>query len=130
MGVLYDASRLVEFNGAGRALANIDYTGEMRGVRGLCRYAGEDPIAMNLDIDMAFGTGPAATRDSHTYRYWVAVTRRGRAPIEKQYFDVDVRFPARRDRWRRAPRRSNRSSSRAPTRTPPARTSRSWSAST
>jgi len=41
---------------------------------------------------MAFGRGPAATSDRQTYRYWVAVTRRGRAPIEKAYFDVDVRW--------------------------------------
>ena len=52
-----------------------------------------DPIAMNMEIEMAFGRGPAATSDRQTYRYWVAVTRRGRAPIEKVYFDVDVRFP-------------------------------------
>ena len=38
------------------------------------------------------GRGPASTSDRQTYRYWVAVTRRGRAPIEKVYFDVDVRW--------------------------------------
>src|SRR5690606_18410021 len=36
--------------------------------------------------------GPAATADRQTYRYWVAVVRRGVAPIEKAYFDVDVRW--------------------------------------
>jgi hypothetical protein len=41
---------------------------------------------------MAFGRGPAATSDRQTYRYWVAVTRRGIAPIEKAYFEVDVRW--------------------------------------
>jgi hypothetical protein len=41
---------------------------------------------------MAFGRGPASTSDRQTYRYWVAVTRRGRAPIENAYFDVDVRW--------------------------------------
>ena len=65
----------------------------MQGVRGLCRYVDADPIRMNMEIEMAFGRGPAATTDHQTYRYWVAVTRRGRAPIEKVYFDVDVRFP-------------------------------------
>jgi hypothetical protein len=73
--------------------ANIEFTGEMQGVRGLCRYVEADPISMNMEIEMAFGRGPAATSDRQTYRYWVAVTRRGRAPIEKVYFDVDVRFP-------------------------------------
>lgn len=93
MGVLYDSSRLVKFASANsQRYANIEFTGEMQGVRGLCRYVEADPITMNLEIDMAFGRGPAATADRQTYRYWVAVTRRGRAPIEKAYFDVDVRW--------------------------------------
>ena len=94
MGVLAEASRQVSFADPTReAMANVNYTAEMRGVRGLCRYVETDPITMNLTIDMAFGRGPAATEDSHTYRYWVAVARRGRAPIAKEYFDLTVRFP-------------------------------------
>lgn len=93
MGVLYDSSRIVEFaTPTQQRYANINYTGEMQGVRGLCRYVEAEPITMSLDIDMAFGRGPAATSDRQTYRYWVAVTRRGRAPIAKEYFDLDVRF--------------------------------------
>jgi hypothetical protein len=93
MGVLYDNSRLVSFVGEDTSrYAGITFTGEMQGVRGLCRYVEDDPIAMSIEIDMSFGRGPAATADRQTYRYWVAVTRRGRAPIEKAYFDVDVRF--------------------------------------
>lgn len=93
MGVLYDNSRLVSFAGPDQnRYANISFTGEMQGVRGLCRYVDADPITMNLEVDMAFGRGPASTSDRQTYRYWVAVTRRGRAPIEKAYFDVDVRW--------------------------------------
>jgi len=94
MGVLYDTARVVKFNQPNvQRYANIEFTGEMQGVRGLCRYVDADPITMNMEIEMAFGRGPAATSDRQTYRYWVAVTRRGRAPIEKVYFDVDVRFP-------------------------------------
>jgi hypothetical protein len=94
MGVLYDSARLVEFGGDGRQrYGNVTFTGEMRGVRGLCRYVGEDPIAMSLEIDMAFGRGPAAQAESQTFTYWVAVARRGAAPIEKQYYTVEVRFP-------------------------------------
>jgi hypothetical protein len=94
MGVLYDSSRVVDFAAPDQErYSNIEYTAEMQGVRGLCRYVDADPITMSLDIDMAFGRGPAATSDRQTYRYWVAVTRRGIAPIEKVYFDVDVRFP-------------------------------------
>jgi hypothetical protein len=93
MGVLYDNSRLVNFAAAdNNRYANITFTGEMQGVRGLCRYVEANPIAMNIEIDMSFGRGPASTSDRQTYRYWVAVTRRGRAPIEKAYFDVDVRW--------------------------------------
>ncbi len=94
MAALYDNSRIVQFsNPAEERYANIEYTGEFQGVRGLCRYAGEDPIVLSMNVDMAFGRGPASNSDRHTYRYWVAVTRRGRAPIEKEYFDIDVRFP-------------------------------------
>jgi hypothetical protein len=94
MGVLHDTARVVKFaQPNNQRYANIEFTGEMQGVRGLCRYVESDPIAMNMEIEMAFGRGPAATSDRQTYRYWVAVTRRGRAPIEKVYFDVDVRFP-------------------------------------
>lgn len=92
MGVLYEGSRQVNFDQGQERYASITYTGEMQGVRGLCRYVDHDPIAMSLEIDMAFGRGPAATDNRHTYRYWVAVARRGRAPIEKQYFDVEVEF--------------------------------------
>lgn len=98
LGVLYDSSRLVEFKGAEERIANVAYTAEMRGVRGLCRYTGANPIEMSLEIDMAFGKGPAAEGSSRTYRYWVAVTRANMAPIEKQYFDVTVNFPRGADR--------------------------------
>lgn len=93
MGVLYDNSRQVAFANPGdERYANIAFTAEMQGVRGLCRYLDADPITMELEIDMAFGRGPAAQSSTNTYRYWVAVVRRGRAPIEKEYFDVEVRF--------------------------------------
>jgi hypothetical protein len=98
LGVLYDSSRLVEFTSPEERFANVAYTAEMRGVRGLCRYTGTNPIEMNLQIDMAFGKGPAARGDSRTYRYWVAVTRSNLAPVEKQYFDVKVDFPGNADR--------------------------------
>lgn len=93
MGVLYDNSRMVDFAAPNNErYANIEFTAEMQGVRGLCRYVEADPIAMSIEVEMAFGRGPAATSDRQTYRYWVAVTRRGFAPIEKAYFDVDVRW--------------------------------------
>jgi hypothetical protein len=97
MGVLNDSARVVKFanpmpDPTKATYAQIAWTAEMRGVRGLCRYVGEDPITMNLEIDMAFGRGPAAPSGTHTYRYWVAVTQINRVPIAKQYFDVPVNF--------------------------------------
>ncbi len=99
MGVLYDSSRVVQFaDPEQERLANVTFTGEIRGVRGLCRYIEDDPIVMNLEIDMAFGKGPAATSDRQVYRYWVAVTRRDIAPIARQYFEIPVEFPHGADR--------------------------------
>jgi hypothetical protein len=93
LGVLYDNARVVDFNeGGNQRYANIEYTGEMQGIRGLCRYVDEDPITMSIEVDMAFGRGPAASGTRQTYRYWVAVARRGFAPIAKEYFDVEVRW--------------------------------------
>ncbi|MET0181654.1 MAG: Tat pathway signal sequence domain protein [Caulobacterales bacterium] len=95
MGVLYESSRIVEFAQPNvERYANIAFTGEITGVNGLCRYVDADPIRMRINMQMAFGRGPAATAETKTYRYWVAVARRGMVPIEKQYFDVQVRFPA------------------------------------
>jgi hypothetical protein len=98
LGVLYDSSRKVSFAKPEERFANVGFTGEITNVRGLCRYAGADPIEMSMEIDFAFGRGPAAEGDSHTYRYWIAVTRKDLAPIEKQYFDVPVRFERGADR--------------------------------
>lgn len=98
MGVLYDASRVVEFEGGGERFANVAWTGEFWGVRGLCRYVGEDPIVMNVELNMGFGRGPAASGDRHTYRYWVAVTRRDRLPLAKQYFEIPVEFEGKSER--------------------------------
>lgn len=97
MGVLADASRLVEIKGEEK-FANVGYTAEIRNVQGFCRYVGTDPITMDLSVEMAFGRGPQAQSDTHTYRYWVAVARRDVAPITKQYFDAVVKFPSGADR--------------------------------
>lgn len=92
MGVLYDNARVVQFASAEERYVNVAYTGEIRGVRGLCRYTGSDPIVMNLAIDMAFGRGPKGAEENHTYRYWVAVTRKDAAPIAKEYFEINANF--------------------------------------
>lgn len=92
IGILYDNARVVQFATPEERFANVAYTGEIQGVRGLCRYVGGDPIVMNLAIDMAFGKGPKGEATSHTYKYWVAVTRKDAAPIAKEYFEVTANF--------------------------------------
>jgi hypothetical protein len=96
MGALYETSRLVEFQDPNaQRYANIAFTGEVQGVRGLCRYVGEAPIVMSIEVDMAFGRGPAARTNERAYTYWVAVVRRSSGlPLAKQYYTVDVRFPS------------------------------------
>ncbi len=90
--VLGDAARLVQFNGP-EAFANVGFTGEVRQVRSSCRYVGSDPIEMKLEIDLAFGRGPAAQGDTFVYNYWVAVTRRDIAVLAKKPYSVKVTFP-------------------------------------
>lgn len=91
-GALYDASRIVETTGETQTYGNITYTGEITGVNMVCRYLDDQPLRAEIEVDFAFGKGPAATSNSHTYRYWVAVTRRSSKVLAKQYFAVDANF--------------------------------------
>lgn len=94
---LYDAERIVEFRGS-ESFANVGFTGEIGKIRSLCRYYGKQPIVADLEIDMEFGRGPAATQNAATYEYFVAVTRKNIAVIEKEVFPIQVTFPAGSDR--------------------------------
>jgi len=98
LGILYDNARVVQFATAEERYANVAYTGEIKGVRGLCRYVDADPIVMNVAIDMAFGRGPKGADENHVYRYWVAVTRKDAAPIAKEYFEINANFKGGADR--------------------------------
>lgn len=89
---LYEAQRIVVLDGQGEQYPNIEYTGEINGVRLFCRYVDDDPIEAQLEIDFAFGKGPAATASSETYNYFVAVTRTNRAVISKEVFPMNVTF--------------------------------------
>lgn len=91
---LYETSRIVEIRGEAETLANVGFTGEIDKVRSLCRYYGSSPISANLELDMRFGRGPAASEESHTYHYFVAVTRKNVDVINKEYFPVTITFPA------------------------------------
>ncbi|MCG8442409.1 MAG: Tat pathway signal sequence domain protein [Caulobacterales bacterium] len=90
---LYDVSRSVEFVGGGETYSAVGFTAEIENVETLCRYAGEDPIEADLQIDIGFGRGPAATGNTHEYRYFIAVTRRDSAVIAKQIYPIQVTFP-------------------------------------
>lgn len=88
---LHEASRIVEFRGP-EAFENVAFTGEIQTVRSLCTYRKKGVIEADLELDIGFGRGPAATEEGKVYRYWVAVTRKDLAVLDKQFFDLKVRF--------------------------------------
>jgi len=96
---LYEAARIVEFKDDVQRFDNVGFTGEITNVRSLCRYFGTRPIKGDLEILFNFGRGPA-TADISTarYEYFVAVTRKNIAVIDKQTFPLDVTFPTGADR--------------------------------
>lgn len=91
-GSVYNASRIVKFDSETKVFGNIEYSGEIVDVRLSCRYAGTDPVRVQLDLDFAFGKGPKATSNSHAYTYWVAVVRRSGKVLNKEYFTVNADF--------------------------------------
>ncbi len=95
---LYDAARIVEFKGDKQRFDNVGFTGEIGNIRSLCRYYGEQPIIGDIEIEFDFGRGPAASGDTAVYEYFVAVTRKNIAVINKQVFPLQVTFPAGKDR--------------------------------
>jgi len=97
---LYDAHRYVDVRGDELIYENVGFTGEILNVASLCRYTDRDarPIEAELAVRMAFGRGPAADASTHTYRYFVAVTRTDSAVIDKQVYDIPVTFPRGQDR--------------------------------
>ena len=93
VGSIYDAARIVEFNdGSEDVYTNIRYTGEIIDVRSFCRYTGDNPLTANLEIEFAFGKGPAADASTHDFGYWVAVTRRNGKVLAKQHYTVSADF--------------------------------------
>ena len=96
--VLYDAARYVEFGGNAEASASVAYTGEMQNIASGCAYRGTDPILIRSRVLFEFGRGPKAGDSRKVYRYWVAVTDRNHAVLDKEYYGLTVNFPAGRDR--------------------------------
>jgi len=91
--ILYDAARYEEFKDNQEASAAVAYTGEMNGLTSDCVYKGAEPIVVRLRIQFSLGRGPQGASEHKTYRYWVAVTQRNRAVLDKEYFDLPVDFP-------------------------------------
>ena len=91
-GAIYQAARVVKFDGEEERFSNVEYTGEIVDVRLYCRYADNDPVRAEIEIDFAFGKGPAAGPNSHDYTYWVAVTRRSGKVLNKERFAVRADF--------------------------------------
>ena len=90
--VLYDASRYVELKDGQESPGAVGYTGEIEGVQATCEYKGAQPIKEHLAVGFAFGKGPMAREPHKNYRYWVAVTVRNLAVLDKQYFTVPADF--------------------------------------
>lgn len=89
IAVLNDAARFIEFDGE-ESLDDIAYTGEIVDVGSACRYFLDEPIEMEVSIDLAFGRGPKANQDKKIFNYFVAVTRTDREVIAKEVFPVAI----------------------------------------
>lgn len=93
VGSVYDAARYVKFaDGSGELYSDIAFTGEITDVRIYCRYTDDIPLAAEIEIDFAYGKGPRADGDSHTYPYFVAVTRRNGKVLAKETFTSQAEF--------------------------------------
>jgi hypothetical protein len=91
--ILYDAARYVEMTDHTRpAVASVGFTGEIEGVTSNCVYREDDPIRVDMNLLFNLGKGAQAQGDQRTYRYWIAVTERNTAVLDKEYFDLPVTF--------------------------------------
>jgi hypothetical protein len=98
--VLYDAARYVELKNNEESASAVGFTGEIDDLTSACEYKADEPIKVQAQVLFDLGRGPQAQGEHKTYRYWVAVTDRDKAVIEKEYFDLPVTFPAGHDRVR------------------------------
>jgi len=95
--ILYDAARFVEMADHTRpSAASVGFTGEIEGVTAECVYREDDPIRVDMNLLFNLGKGAQAQGDQRTYRYWVAVTERNAAVLDKEYFDLPVTFEGQR----------------------------------
>jgi len=96
--VLYDAARFVDFKGDVEGSAAVKYSGEIQNISSICAYKADQPITVKARVLFELGRGPQAQGREKTYRYWVAVTDRNHAVLDKAVFDLPVSFPGGQDR--------------------------------
>ena len=96
--VLYDAARYIDFKDNVEGSASVRYSGEIQNISSICAYRADQPITVKARVLFEFGRGPQATSRTGSYRYWVAVTDRNHAVLDKQTFAIPVTFPAGQDR--------------------------------
>ncbi len=96
--VLYDAARYVELKNGQETPSAVGYTGEIENLASACEYKSNEPIRVQARLLFGLGRGPQAEGDHKTYRYWVAVTDRNKAVLDKEYFDLPVTFKPGQDR--------------------------------
>lgn len=89
--VLYDASRFVELDGPER-YENVGFTGEIENVQSSCRYVGDEPVAVSIELTMGFGRGPKAQGSSKDVVYWVSAARKDVAVIGRERFTQRIAF--------------------------------------
>ena len=96
--VLWDAARYVELKDNRESYDAVGYTGEIQNLSSGCSYTAATPIKVAMELLFEFGRGPQARAASKDYTYWVAVTDKDNAVLDKQYFTVHAAFPAGQDR--------------------------------
>lgn len=92
VGSLYEAARVVKFEGDSESFRDITYTGEIVDVRLYCRYVDDEPLLAEVELSFAFGKGPKGEERLHDYNYFVAVTRRNSRVLDREIFTVQADF--------------------------------------
>lgn len=102
--VIADAANLVRFRqGGGRDLTDIDFEGEITGVRlGCTSNVDKKTRVGNIDVEVEVlfnaTRGPANRDRKAMFRYFVSVTDKDRAILYREAFNLPVEFPGNKTR--------------------------------
>ena len=91
-GVLYDASRMIQFgSGAERTVDNVAYDAEIGQVRIKCD---NDEGVVDAEIEFALDVraGPQGRVGTQTLRYFVAITELNQRVVDKQFYAFEADF--------------------------------------